>query len=47
MKLTEELLGTLASLNPDKYSEFEEQIINNNKKLELKVDEVTYLIGIA
>jgi hypothetical protein len=47
MKLTEELLGTLVSLTLISILNLKSKSINNNKKLELKVDEVTYLIGIA
>lgn len=54
MKLTEELLKALENLciemsdgDRGKYSQFEQQILNNNIKLESKVDEVTYLVGTA
>lgn len=54
MKITEELLRTLEILSSEKpskdrsrYGEFEEQIINNNVRLEKRVDEVAYLFIIA
>jgi hypothetical protein len=49
MKLTEELLRALEILcsNDKKYKDFEDQILNNNVRLEKKVDEVAYLFMIA
>ena len=49
MKLTEELLRGLEIICSDdaKYKDFEDQILNNNVRLEKRVDEVAYLFMIA
>ena len=49
MKLTEELLRALEIICNDekKYKDFEDQILNNNVRLEKRVDEVAYLFMIA
>lgn len=50
MKLTEQLLKVLEVICGDektKFEKFQDLILNNTHKLDKKVDEVTYLLGMA
>jgi len=50
MKLTEQLLKVLEGIcgeDKSKFEKFQDLILNNTHKLERKLDEVTYLLGMS